>query len=126
VRRKLSTPVITTDSTPPPNYRFGSDGTLRCEAGSPEMPTLCEWHSEHHWCDACEGHYGVIHDLFGCHTMQRVQGIILPGSSRPRPDGQCACRWCQTWLKHGYEFAAELFPRFSRNAPPKDDTDHNH
>lgn len=114
-RRRKSTPDITSDiTTPPPHYRFGSDGTLRCDAGSPELPILCEWHDDHYWCDACKGYYGVPHDLMGCHTMQHVQGTILPGSTRPRPDGQCACAWCRTWTKHGYAEAERQFPRFRR------------
>lgn len=94
-------------TTAPDGYRLDSVGDLRCEPGSATLPTLCEWHTDHHWCDACEGFYGIPHDLRGCHTMQRREGVILPGSTRPQP-GQCACRWCKTWAKLGYERASAL------------------
>jgi len=103
-------------STAPEGYRFGSDGTLRCEAGSTTLPTLCGWHEDHHWCEACLGFYGMPHDLYSCHTRQRIEGLILPGSSRPNLIG-CACRFCVTWRLLGYDAACRVAMKKSLDIP---------
>lgn len=88
-------------------YRLGSDNTPRCSPGMKELPTLCEWHDNHYWCDACDGYYGIPHDLYGCHTMQKLEGVILPGSTRPQVNHKCACRFCTIWSDSGYDAVVE-------------------
>lgn len=57
-----------------------------CEAGQEAEPTGCERHSNHYWCDTCQGYYGVPHD--GIHSGRNKH----PEGSRYE---YCACRPCQ-------------------------------
>lgn len=54
---------------------------LACFAGQPRKPTRCDRHHEHHWCDVCEGYYGVPHD--DCHGDGHT------------PQRHCVCRPCR-------------------------------
>lgn len=73
--------LLPTDSNPP--YK-------RCEAGQTTEPTDCERHPTHHWCQWCEGWYGVTHDGF-CHTAK----IRTTSRKYVSPQPGCACRYCQ-------------------------------
>lgn len=59
---------------------------LRCKAGVPSEPTLCDWHSTHHYCAICEGWYGVPHD-------EIHNGPDAHPTANSRWDG-CACALC--------------------------------
>ena len=60
------------------------DGSLRCKPGNARLPRKCSWHPEHHWCETCEGFYGVPHD-----------NIHEGPSAHPTTNAhQCACRPC--------------------------------
>lgn len=60
---------------------------VRCMAGQPVNPTKCNRHLTHHWCDVCEGYYGVPHDGPEAH------------STKWRRD--CVCRPCRELNAHG-------------------------
>ncbi len=76
----------------------------RCEAGQRDEPTDCDRHPTHHWCEWCEGWYGVPHEG-RCHTAKARKNTKDSG----RPSHQCACRYCRTLAKHGYQFTEQLF-----------------
>lgn len=76
---------------------------IRCEAGQRDKPTDCDRHPEHYWCGWCEGWYGVSHDDC-CHTAKARMNKRHSG----RPSKQCACRYCRTLSKHGYQFTEQL------------------
>lgn len=71
-----------------------------CTAGQRVHPVGCERHQAHHWCNWCEGWFGVPHDN-RCHTAEVRQDKNIPGVGRPMP-GQCACRYCKTLAKSGH------------------------
>ena len=61
----------------------------RCTAGQIKYPERCTWHPDHHWCEVCQGWYGVHHD-----------GIHEGPGMHPRgywEATQCACRPCKTY-----------------------------
>lgn len=71
----------------PAGYRQATDGSLRCQPGATTIPTECEWHPDHHWCDYCLGYYGVPHE----ESMHRGLKQHPLGSSDVR---SCVCRFC--------------------------------
>lgn len=87
-------PIATTTTTTPKGRAMtylvnGPSGPeIRCEPGETTYPTNCERHSEHHWCNTCEGYYGVPHD----------GGIHEGPFAHPNQFSdfrQCACRKCK-------------------------------
>ena len=65
---------------------FGDE--IRCEPGEKTDPTgHCERHGPHHFCETCEGYYGVPHT--GIHEGPHAH----PNQFTFRVDG-CVCRIC--------------------------------
>ena len=62
---------------------------VRCEPGETEYPADCERHSEHYWCETCQGFYGVPHDG-GMHDGPNAH----PNHWSVR---DCVCRMCINW-----------------------------
>ena len=64
---------------------------FRCKPGTTDDPTgKCTWHPRHHWCNTCEGFYGVPHDSI--HEDIPVRAAHPYGNRDVR---QCACRPCR-------------------------------
>jgi hypothetical protein len=63
-----------------------------CVAGQRTFPDAWTWHN-HHWCNTCEGWYGVPHD--GIHAGPDAH----PHAALHNPR-QCACRPCQDYIAH--------------------------
>jgi hypothetical protein len=84
-------------SAEPRYHRPRADGILRCRPGGTSRPTRCGWHVEHHWCDTCEGWYGVPHD--GIH-----QGPDAHPQTLSKAVG-CACRPCRQAVEHSRQAA---------------------
>jgi hypothetical protein len=90
-RRRISVGVP--DQDVPTSIEPEDRPDYRCTAGETEDPTgRCTWHAEHHWCNTCQGFYGVYHD--GIHTATSFRPAHPFGSSDP---GQCACRPCKLY-----------------------------
>lgn len=62
----------------------------RCEAGQKNNPVECNWHHTHHWCQTCDGWYGVPHD--GIHNGPLAHPRSLHEAR------QCACRPCKEYV----------------------------
>lgn len=73
----------------------------RCKPGRKTIDRKCTWHSDHHWCEACEGYYGVPHDA-GCHSRGN-QSHSIRG---------CACRYCEVYRTDGAEAARAIVERW--------------
>lgn len=66
-------------------YKPGPHGWKKCKPGNKVRPAVCDYHTEHHWCDVCEGFYGVPHDG-GMHDG--------PSAHPMRDPRKCVCRVC--------------------------------
>lgn len=65
------------------------DGLLKCRPGGKTYPSKCDFHGKHHYCDTCEGFYGVPHD--GIHEGDNAHPV--PGRAK-----DCVCRPCQKYM----------------------------
>jgi hypothetical protein len=92
----------------------GSDRGRRCTPGRKTIDRACDWHTEHYWCTACEGFYGVPHayayaghpEVHTCHT-----GRALAGHDIGRADQWCACRYCDVVRADGWQAAETRFAK---------------
>lgn len=87
------------------------DGSLRCDPGEPIYPSTCERHSDHYWCPACHGYYGVPHDAPGeCHSRLVTVSARRFWSSWRGADG-CVCRFCTVAAVVGVDEAIDQWKR---------------
>ena len=80
--RRRRNKTVTAPAAKPSTSKTWDDTYHRCAPGLDEIDEACNAHREHHWCDACEGFYGVPHNVGGCHTMQQQRRTLPSGTDR--------------------------------------------
>lgn len=92
----------------PQPMRLDPDGRKACHPGEPVDPgRRCQRHHEHHYCESCDGWYGVPHDT--------IHGQVTWQTAHPgRDSDQCACRVCRTFRAMSFDDRTAVYAALDR------------